>query len=59
MVATTADVVYGSLNLTTHVGLAVVNTPLVLCGLTADMASGGADVHISILAELWPVNVSA
>lgn len=56
--ATTGDAVFGSLNAKIHVGLTTQNTPLVLCGLTANITSDGSPVYVSILAELWPVSVS-
>lgn len=34
-----------------------INSELRLIGLTANMTSGGAPVHISILAELWPISL--
>lgn len=47
-----------TLGIGTHISSQTGNTAVQLFGTTADMSSGGSPVHISVLAELWPVSLS-
>lgn len=58
LIPTTAiGAVHSGLNLFNHNGQGTQGLPLNMYGLTADMDSGGSPVHISVLAELWPVTL--